>query len=115
MMKVTMHVLFDLDREAWIMLVSFPEDLCNALMIARAISSFGIMVHWHELETLARVVVKVYLNDEAKIPDFKVNGGLLQKGCSWTVLCFVLEKKRLIEPQDEEAFITIGPLHPCPS
>ena len=24
------------------------------------------------------------------------------------------EKKRLIEPQDEEAFITIGPLHPCP-
>jgi len=34
---------FDLDREAWIMLVGFPEDLCNAPMIARAVSSFGIM------------------------------------------------------------------------
>ena len=68
---------FDLDREAWIMLVGFPEDLCNASMIARAISGFGIMVHWHEPKTLARVVVKVYLNDEAKIPDsVKVNGGL---------------------------------------
>ena len=74
---------FDLDREAWIMLVGFLEDLRNAPMIARAVSGFGIMVHWHELETLARVVVKVYLNDEAKIPySVKVNGGLPQKGRS---------------------------------
>ena len=68
---------FDLDREAWIMLVGFLEDLRNAPMIARAVSGFGIMVHWRGPETLARVVVKVYLNDDAKIPDsVKVNGGL---------------------------------------
>ena len=74
---------FDLDHEAWIMLVGFPEDLRNALMIARAVSGFGIMVHRHEPETLARVVVKVYLNDEAKTLDLvKVNGGLPQKGRS---------------------------------
>lgn len=59
---------FDLDQEAWVMLVGFPEDLKSATMIAKAVSSFGIMVDWHETDNLARVVVKVYLNDSAKIP-----------------------------------------------
>ena len=64
MMIVTMRVLL-----IWIMLVGFPEDLRNAPMIAIPVSGFGIMVYWHEPETLARVVVKVYLNDDAKILD----------------------------------------------
>jgi hypothetical protein len=35
------------------------------------------MVDWHEMEHVARVIVKVYLNDDAKIPDsIKVNAGL---------------------------------------
>lgn len=35
------------------------------------------MVEWHEPDNLARVVLKVYLNDDAKIPDsVKVNVGL---------------------------------------
>ena len=68
---------FDLDREAWVLIVCFPKDLKNAVGIAKAVSSFGIMVHWHEPDNLARVVVKVYLNDDAKIPDsVKVNAGL---------------------------------------
>jgi len=35
---------FDLDREAWVMLVGFPEDLKNAVVIAKAVSGFGILV-----------------------------------------------------------------------
>ena len=60
---------FDLDREAWVMLVDFPKDLKNGVARAKAVSGFGILVYWHETDNLARVVAKVYLNDDAKIPD----------------------------------------------
>jgi hypothetical protein len=36
---------FNLDREAWVLLVGFPEDLKNSVGIAKAISSFGILMH----------------------------------------------------------------------
>lgn len=36
---------FDLDREAWVMLVGFPEDLKSAAIIAKAVSRFGILVY----------------------------------------------------------------------
>jgi hypothetical protein len=74
---------FDLDREAWVMLVGFPEDLKCASIIAKAVSKFGILAHWHETNNLARVVAKVYLNDNAKILDsIKINAGLPPKGKS---------------------------------
>jgi hypothetical protein len=74
-----------LDREAWVILVGLPEDLKNSTGIAKAISSFGIMVHWHEPENLARVVAKIYLNDDAKIPSsMKANAGVPPKGRSLT-------------------------------
>lgn len=84
---------FDLDREAWVLHVGFPEDLKNSVGIAKAVSGFGILTHWREPDNLARVVAKVYLNDDAKIPSSsKVNAGVPQKGRSWTVPCFVLKK-----------------------
>jgi hypothetical protein len=87
--------------------------LKNSIGIAKAVSSFGILMHWHEPNNLARVVAKVYLNDDAKIPDsVKVNAGLPQKGRSWTVPCFVLKRQSVIELQDEEAYVSVGPLHP---
>lgn len=106
---------FDLDREAWVMLVAFPEDLKDSIGIAKAVSGFGIMTQWLEPENLARVIAKVYLNDDAKIPSsVKVNAGLPNKGKSWIVPCFVLKRKSIVEMQDEEAYVTVGPLHPLP-
>lgn len=35
---------FDLDREAWVLLVAFPKDLKNSTMIAKVVSGFSIMV-----------------------------------------------------------------------
>jgi hypothetical protein len=62
-------------------------------MVAKAVLGFCIMEDWHEMENLARVVVKVYLNDDAKILDsVKVNEGLPQKDRSWTVPCYVLKR-----------------------
>jgi hypothetical protein len=52
---------FDLDHEEWVMLVGFPEDLKCTATIAKAVSTFGILLEWHELGNLARVVAKVYL------------------------------------------------------
>lgn len=80
---------FYLNREACVMLVAFPEDLRNDALIARAVSTFGIMVDWHDTENLARVVVKVYLRHGAKIPDLvKVNALLPPKGA-----CFCSEEE----------------------
>lgn len=106
---------FDLDREAWVMMLGFPKDMCNSIIIARSVSNFRIMVHWHESLSLARVIVKVCLNDDGKIPDsIKVNAGLPIKGRSWTVHVFVLKKKNVLELPDEEAYVTTGPLYPMP-
>lgn len=61
------------------------------------------------------MVAKVYLNNEAKIPDsVKVNVGLPQRGHSWTVPVYVLKKKAVSEPPEEEVYVTEGPLHPLP-
>jgi hypothetical protein len=49
----------------------------HAVGIAKDMLGFAILVHWHDTENLARVVAKVYLNDDAKISDsIKVNAGL---------------------------------------
>ena len=59
------------------MLVAFLEDLKISAMVARAVFDFGIMIDLHEMENVAKVVVKVYLNDDAKILDsINVNAGI---------------------------------------
>jgi hypothetical protein len=104
---------FQLDREAWVLLVAFLEDLKNLAMIVKAVSGFGTIVYWHEMENVARVVVKVYLNDDVKIPDsVKVNVGVPQTGRSWTVPCYVLKRQSVQELMDEDAFVIVGPQHP---
>lgn len=107
---------FELDREAWVLMVGFPEDLRTSPIIAKSASTFGIMVNWDDYASLARVVVKVYLNNDRKIPDsVKVNVGVPTKGKSWTVPCYVLKKANVRLMPDEEAFVTAGPLHPIPT
>jgi hypothetical protein len=95
-------------------MLGFPEDLrCDAI-IAKSVSNFGIMEVWHESFSLARILVKVYLNDDRKIPaSVKVNVGLPNRGKSWTVPMYTLEKNATELP-NEEAFVTLGPLHPIP-
>lgn len=110
-----MQEFFYLDREAWVMLVGFPEDLRNPMVITKSVSTFGILVYWHDSENLTRVVVKVYLNDEGKIPgSVKVNAGAPYKGRSWTVPVFVLKKNGVTVVPDEEVYVIEGPFHPMP-
>jgi hypothetical protein len=91
---------FDLDGEAWVMFVGFLEDLKCASIIANAVSKFGILAHWHETSNLARVVAKVYLNDNAKIPDsIKINVGLPPKGKSWTSPRYIVKNNSVNLPR----------------
>lgn len=65
------------------------------------------------MENLARIIVKVYLNDDAKIlGSVKVNAGLPQKGRSWTLPCYILKRQSITALQDKDAYVTVGPLHP---
>lgn len=106
---------FDLDREAWVMMLAFPEDLCSGPIITWAVLGFGILVYWHNTSTLSRVMAKVYLNNDALIPDLvKVNAGLPSKGRSWTVPVFSVKRKTVTEPPKEAAYILQGPFHPRP-
>jgi hypothetical protein len=103
---------FDLDREAWVLMLGFPKDVRCDFIIAKSVSNFGIMMDWHESITLARIIVKVYLNDDKKIPaSVKVHAGLPIKGKSCTVSVYTL-KKNVVEMPDEEAFVTVGPPAP---
>lgn len=105
----------NLDREAWVMLVGFPEDLKCGSIIAKAVSGFGILMHWHETDKLAHVVAKVYLNDESTIPDsVKINSGVPQISRSWTSPCYVIKRKNVPQPPPEDGHATVGPLHPIP-
>lgn len=107
---------FELDREAWIMLLAFLEDLRTTQIVAKSMSTFGIMVHWHADPSLAHVVVQVYLNDDRKILDsVKINAGVPIKGKSWIVPCYVIKRKTVQELQDEEPYVTSRPLHPIPT
>jgi hypothetical protein len=95
------------------MMLAFPKDLRIGPIIARAVSGFGILVDWHNTSTLSRVMAKVYLNNDALIPDsVKVNVGLLGKGCSWTVPIFSVKRKTVTEPPEEIAYDLEGPFHP---
>lgn len=57
----------------------------------------------------------MYLNETAKIPDsVKVNAGVPQRGKSWTSPCYILKKGNIPPLPEEEAYVTVGPLHPAP-
>lgn len=106
---------FDLDKEVWVLMLGFPEDLKTDNVVAKSVSDYGIMADWIGINLLGIVVAKVYINDSAKIPDStKINAGIPPKGHSWTTPVFLLKQTDVVLPQDEEGFVTFGPLHPVP-
>lgn len=111
---VRMH---DFDQEVWIMLMLFPNDVRNYTSIAKAIAGFGFLRHWYNSTNNARVVCKVHLNDEAKIPDdVVVSVGLDPRVHSWTCPVVILKRKGVTILGDEDAFPPSdgGLAHPFP-
>ncbi|KAF8662852.1 hypothetical protein HU200_055432 [Digitaria exilis] len=105
----------DMDREAWLMLMSFPEDARSNSTIAKAVAGFGLLRYWHDTNNRAQIVVKVNLKDDAAIPHgVLVSPGLPPRTRSWMCPVFVLKRKGVTMLADEEPTPPNGPLFPMP-
>lgn len=66
-------------------------------------AGFGLLRYWYDSTTLARVVCKIHLHDEAKIPDdVVVSVGIEPKVRSLTCPVVVLKRKGIHVPADED-------------
>ncbi|KAF8714080.1 hypothetical protein HU200_028079 [Digitaria exilis] len=112
------HVrLHDLDREVWVMLMLFPNDARNNTALSKAVAGFGLLRYWYDSTNNARVVCKILLHDEAKIPDdVVVSVGLEPRVRTWTCPVYVLKRKGVQIPGDEDVFPPPdgGLAHPFP-
>nr|TKW21483.1 hypothetical protein SEVIR_4G121900v2 [Setaria viridis] len=105
----------DMDREAWIMLISFPEDARNNSTICKAVADFGLLHYWNDTNNLARIVAKINLFDGAKIPHgVLVSTSIPLKTRSCMYLVFVLTNKGITMLADEDQLPADGPLFPLP-
>lgn len=69
----------------------------------------------HEPEVMARLVVKVVLHDEHRIPpDVVVSPGYGRGSKSWMVPIYVLSRRDLVIPPDEQLVPPHGVSHPLP-
>ncbi|KAF8676475.1 hypothetical protein HU200_047032 [Digitaria exilis] len=92
-----------MDREAWFVLMCFPEDAKNNNAIAKA----------HDTNNRARVVVKVNLKEGSVIPHaVVVSAGLPPRARSWTCPVFVLKRKPMTPLGSEDSVPPNGPLFP---
>jgi hypothetical protein len=74
------------------MILSYPGDLVNTASIAKAVAGFGLLRYW--TNNVERVVARVLLHDDAKIPqDLIVAVGLPPRIRTWTCPVFTLKKK----------------------
>ncbi|CAO2188695.1 unnamed protein product [Urochloa humidicola] len=105
----------DMDQEAWLMLLYYPNDYRSDAEIDKALSGFAILKHIHRSSNVARVVVKVLVNKIEDIPDaIVVSPGDSPRAPSWTVPVFLLHSSNLTALGDEDAPPHEGPLHPLP-
>lgn len=97
------------------MLMSFPGDFKNNEIIAKAVSGFGLLRYWHDTKNIERVVARMLLHDDAKIPhDVTIAVGLPPRIRSWTCPVFILKKKGATLLADEDPVLLDGVLHPLP-
>lgn len=107
----------DMDREVWIMLMLFPNDSRNNSALAKAVVGFGLVRYWYDTTNNSRVVVKVFLHDEARIPDdVVVSAGIEPRVSSWTCHVVILKRKNFAINGDEDLFPPAdgGVAHPVP-
>ncbi|KAF8752694.1 hypothetical protein HU200_011935 [Digitaria exilis] len=105
------------NREVWIMLMLYPHDAHNNTALAKACAGFGLLRYWYDSKNLARVVCKVHLHDDARIPDdVVVAAGLEPRVRTWTCPIVVLKRKGVTMLQDEDIFPPVdGDIaHPFP-
>nr|TKW32650.1 hypothetical protein SEVIR_2G181600v2 [Setaria viridis] len=122
--------VYNLDREAWVMLMGYPLDARNNSAVAKLLLASVFLdtsmtpttvlglrskLRWHDTNYHARIAVRIYLNDDAKIlHNVVVSVGLPPRVRSWTCPIFALKKKNATFLADEDLVPPEGPLHPLP-
>lgn len=105
--------LHNLNRDVWVMLMACPEDAKSNNAIAKVVLGFGLLGYWHDSTNRARVVVKVLLNEDSKIPHgIKVSAGMLPSTRSWTCPVFELKNTEVTRLHVESAFLANRPPFP---
>jgi hypothetical protein len=88
---------FHLNRNVWLMMVGFHQDLRNFIEIANAVKNFGKLITWDKLKsTRAVIVVKVRVEDLRNIPDSIIQSKADDfMGESWAVPIVILQEEIL--------------------
>lgn len=93
LVRISLHLdwrIFHLNREAWLMLVGFHQDLIIFLDIAIAVRGFGKLLAWDKLKgTKAGVTVKVRVDELENIPFSIVQSKIDDfRGESWVIYTY---------------------------
>lgn len=93
----------------------YPLYCHSFAAVAKSLSRFALLKHIHEPEVLARLIVKVVLHDDRRIPpDVVVSMGAGPGTKSWTVPVYVLSRQDIVIPQDKQPIPPNGLAHPIP-
>lgn len=104
-----------MNREAWVMLMTYPEDAKNNTDIVKAVAGFGLLGYWHDTVNKFRVVVMVNLKVDADIPHGVVVSARVPPCTrSWTCPMFTFKRKDVVALPDEDPIPPNGPLFPLP-
>ncbi|KAL6646715.1 hypothetical protein ACP70R_015409 [Stipagrostis hirtigluma subsp. patula] len=104
-----------MDQECWILLLGYPLDCLNLCHLAKVVSGFGLLTHWHESSNLGRVLLQVRLHDARFVPDdVTVTIGEGKDANSITVVVVRLRSRNMLSPPDEDELPPYGPA-PTPS
>jgi hypothetical protein len=114
MMKGSNFRSFARDRIVWLMLM-YPVDGRSLSLIPKAICGWSKLLYVHESLTVARIIVKVLVNNEQDIPDdFVVTVGEAPRVHPFTVPVYILAATDVVDGGDEQLPPKNSPAHPLP-
>lgn len=75
-------------HEVWLSLIGLNVDLWSHALVDKAVSEFGKLIAWEDLNNMARVLVRALVNGLDSIPwFFTFTEGLDPTSDGWTVQC----------------------------
>lgn len=93
-------------RKDWLMLLGYPLDLREAVVIKQVVAPFAQIDHWNDDRSLARILVKCIMQVPLKVPRslvISVGHELDGEGRSWTVPVYMFDSEILgAAPANEE-------------
>lgn len=102
-----------LNRNVWLILGGFHQDLRNFTEIANVVKSFGKLITWDKFKsTRATIIVKVRVEDLSFIPTSIIQSNVDDfLGESWAVLVVILQQELLGGGPPDEVPVPLRKTH----